>query len=63
MSLTDQFLEDCDSLEIHVISRNEEQLVRCYYILEDYDSLENLVDQLQSGDSLLPKVNKYIIWI
>ena len=63
MSLTDQFLEDCDSLEIHVISRNEEQLVRCYYILEDYDSLEKLVDQLQSGDSLLPKVNKYIIWI
>ena len=43
-------------------SRNEEQLVRCYYILEDYDSLENLVDQLQSSDSLLPKVSVSTDW-
>ena len=37
-------------------SRNEDQLVRCYYILEDYDSLENMIEQLQSSDTLLPKI-------
>jgi hypothetical protein len=29
------------------------QLVKCYYSLEDYDNLENLVDSLQPDDKLL----------
>ena len=29
------------------------QLVKCYYNLEDYDNLENLVDSLQPDDKLL----------
>jgi WD repeat-containing protein 35 len=45
-----------EAVQYYEKSRNEEQLVRCYYILEDYDSLENLVEQLQNGDALLPKI-------
>ena len=45
-----------EAVQYYEKSRNEEQLVRCYYILEDYDSLENLVEQLQTGDALLPKI-------
>lgn len=45
-----------EAVQYYEKSRNEDQLVRCYYILEDYDSLENMVDQLQSGDNLLPKI-------
>ncbi len=29
------------------------KLVKCYYNLEDYDNLENLVDSLQPDDKLL----------
>lgn len=32
---------------------NTEKLVECYYLLEDYDNLENLIDLLQPNDPLL----------
>ena len=32
------------------------QLVKCYYNLEDYDNLENLVDSLQPDDKLLVRI-------
>ena len=32
------------------------QLVKCYYCLEDYDNLENLVDSLQPDDKLLVSI-------
>ena len=37
-------------------ARNEGKLVKCYYVLEDYDRLEGMVDSLQPGDTLLPKI-------
>ena len=45
-----------EAVQYYEKSRNEEKLVKCYYILEDYDNLESLVDQLQPGDKLLPKI-------
>ena len=37
----------------HITFKFYEQLVKCYYNLEDYDNLENLVDSLQPDDKLL----------
>ena len=45
-----------EAVQYYEKSRNEEKLVKCYYILEDYDNLESMVDQLQPGDKLLPKI-------
>ena len=38
---------------LKLLSNNYLQLVKCYYCLEDYDNLENLVDSLQPDDKLL----------
>ena len=45
-----------EAVQYYEKSRNDEKLVKCYYILEDYDNLESIVDQLQPGDKLLPKI-------
>ena len=45
-----------EAVQYYAKARNEERLVRCHYILEDYDSLETLMDSLQPGDKLLPKI-------
>ena len=37
---------------------NTEKLVQCYYKLEDYSSLENLIDVLQPNDPLLVILGK-----
>ncbi len=34
--------------------RNQGQLAHCYYILEDYPSLEGLADSLPDNHTLLP---------
>lgn len=45
-----------EAVQFYEKARNQEALVKCYYILEDYDSLESMVDVLQPGDKLLPKI-------
>ncbi len=37
-------------------AQNTDMLVQCYYFLEDYSSLEGLLDLLQPDDSLLDKL-------
>ena len=45
-----------EAVQFYEKARNQEALVKCYYILEDYDSLEAMVDALQPGDKMLPKI-------
>lgn len=38
------------------LAENNEQLVDCYYKMEDYDSLEKLADSLDERDPNIPKI-------
>ena len=42
-----------EAVQYYEKASNTERLVQCYYILEDYPSLENLIDILQPNDPLL----------
>lgn len=39
-------------------SNNQEQLLECYYMLEDYDSMASLADALPDNHKLLPRIAK-----
>lgn len=45
-----------DAREYYEKGRNQEQLVHCYYMLEDYTSLENTVVNLPENHNLLPSI-------
>lgn len=38
------------------LAQNNEQLVDCYYNMEDYENLEKLAETLDEGDMLMPKI-------
>ena len=40
-------------------ARNVEKLVKCYYALEDYSSLEGIVDLVQPGDPILNRLGEF----
>ena len=42
-----------EAVQYYEKASNTEKLVECYYLLEDYDNLENLIDLLQPNDPLL----------
>ena len=42
-----------EAVQYYEKASNTEKLVQCYYKLEDYSSLENLIDVLQPNDPLL----------
>ena len=42
------------AVQYYIHGRNHEKLAKCYYILEDYDSLSKLLDQLSENSELLP---------
>jgi WD repeat-containing protein 35 len=44
--------------EYYEKGRNQEQLVRCYYMLEDYTSLENTVANLPENHNLLQSIGE-----
>lgn len=41
--------------------QNQEKLVECYYMLEDYEGLENIVNTLPENHRLLAVSNKYLV--
>lgn len=45
-----------DAREYYEKGSNQEQLVRCYYMLEDYTSLENTVANSPENHNLLPSI-------
>ena len=44
--------------EYYEKGRNQEQLVQCYYMLEDYTSLENTVTNLPENHNLLLSIGE-----
>ncbi|XP_069691691.1 WD repeat-containing protein 35 isoform X2 [Periplaneta americana] len=44
--------------EYYEKGRNQEQLVECYYMLEDYDALENIVANLPDNHNLLSSIGE-----
>uniref|UniRef100_A0A7S1KLL8 Anaphase-promoting complex subunit 4 WD40 domain-containing protein n=1 Tax=Percolomonas cosmopolitus TaxID=63605 RepID=A0A7S1KLL8_9EUKA len=46
------------SVKYYPKSRNYEKLVECYFRLEDYRKLENLIDKLPEGSPLLAKIGQ-----
>ena len=44
--------------EYYEKGRNQEQLVTCYYMLEDYAALENTASSLPDNHSLLPAIGE-----
>ncbi|PSN48259.1 WD repeat-containing protein 35, partial [Blattella germanica] len=44
--------------EYYEKGRNQEQLVKCYYMLEDYTSLENIANNLSENHALLPTIGE-----
>lgn len=42
--------------EYYELAKNISKLIDCYYHLEDYKSLENVIDYLPEGDPLLEKI-------
>ncbi|XP_009079467.1 PREDICTED: WD repeat-containing protein 35-like, partial [Acanthisitta chloris] len=45
-----------NAVQYYVQGRNQERLAECYYMLEDYQGLENLVDSLPENHKLLPDI-------
>ncbi|KAM6355755.1 WD repeat-containing protein 35 isoform 3-T3 [Podargus strigoides] len=45
-----------NAVQYYVQGRNQERLAECYYMLEDYQGLENLVNSLPENNKLLPDI-------
>lgn len=43
-----------NAVQYYVQGRNQERLAECYYMLEDYEGLENLANSLPENHKLLP---------
>lgn len=48
------FLLRINAVQYYVQGRNQERLAECYYMLEDYQGLENLANSLPENNKLLP---------
>uniref|UniRef100_A0A803XM55 WD repeat-containing protein 35 n=1 Tax=Meleagris gallopavo TaxID=9103 RepID=A0A803XM55_MELGA len=45
-----------NAVQYYVQGRNQERLAECYYMLEDYQGLENLANSLPENNKLLPDI-------
>lgn len=48
------FIIRFNAVQYYVQGRNQERLAECYYMLEDYQGLENLANSLPENNKLLP---------
>lgn len=48
-----------NAVQYYVQGRNQERLAECYYMLEDYQGLENLANSLPENNKLLPVSKKH----
>lgn len=53
------FLIRLNAVQYYVQGRNQERLAECYYMLEDYQGLENLANSLPENNKLLPVSKKH----
>lgn len=51
-----------NAVQYYVQGRNQERLAECYYMLEDYQGLENLANSLPENNKLLPVSKKYFFF-
>lgn len=49
-----------NAVQYYVQGQNQERLAECYYMLEDYQGLENLVNSLPENHKLLPVSKKHL---
>lgn len=54
------FLTRLNAVQYYVQGRNQERLAECYYMLEDYQGLENLANSLPENNKLLPVSKKHL---
>ncbi|XP_072314070.1 WD repeat-containing protein 35 [Eucyclogobius newberryi] len=47
-----------NAVQYYLQGRNQERLAECYYMLEDYDGLERLSNQLPDNHKLLPDIGQ-----
>lgn len=52
------FIIRLNAVQYYVQGRNQERLAECYYMLEDYQGLENLANSLPENNKLLPVSKK-----
>lgn len=48
-----------NAVQYYIQGRNQERLAECYYMLEDYQGLENLTNSLPEHNKLLPVSNYF----
>lgn len=52
-----------NAVQYYVQGRNQERLAECYYMLEDYEGLENLANSLPENHKVLPVgVANFCFW-
>jgi WD repeat-containing protein 35 len=51
------------AVKFYIMGRNLEKQAECYYILEDYDSLCKILDQLQDNNEILPVIFNFFFKI
>lgn len=52
-------LNRLNAVQYYVQGQNQERLAECYYMLEDYQGLENLANSLPENHKLLPVSKKH----
>ncbi|XP_075454543.1 WD repeat-containing protein 35 isoform X2 [Ascaphus truei] len=52
-----------NAVQYYVQGRNQERLAECYYMLEDYDGLENLANSLPENNKLLPDIASMFVTV
>uniref|UniRef100_A0A8C0LQI9 WD repeat-containing protein 35 n=1 Tax=Canis lupus dingo TaxID=286419 RepID=A0A8C0LQI9_CANLU len=50
-----------NAVQYYVQGRNQERLAECYYMLEDYEGLENLASSLPENHKLLPEIAQMFV--
>ncbi|XP_036607241.1 WD repeat-containing protein 35 isoform X1 [Trichosurus vulpecula] len=50
-----------NAVQYYVQGRNQERLAECYYMLEDYEGLENLANSLPENNKLLPEIAQMFV--
>ncbi|KFV77076.1 WD repeat-containing protein 35, partial [Dryobates pubescens] len=50
-----------NAVQYYVQGRNQERLAECYYMLEDYQGLENLANSLPENNKLLPDIARMFV--
>ncbi|XP_078204572.1 WD repeat-containing protein 35 isoform X6 [Callithrix jacchus] len=50
-----------NAVQYYVQGRNQERLAECYYMLEDYEGLENLAISLPENHKLLPEIAQMFV--